>query len=460
MACCLSINSGCSDKYEYDTDYSYYKDVNISIANTDENNMLELHITPSINTYAVKIQTNPEDILIDAAAYTYKIDDTSIAEINQEGLITMKKAGETKLSVSFRGNHEIYTDCKIKVIKDPIYVKELKVPESTFVEINKTLNLSELITVLPASADNKTLLYTVEDETFASVDDKGIVTGLSVGYTNITVATTDGSNLSKTIALEIKDKIKVTDISLGKIANIEGKELPVGQKFNLGKEITITPENASDKTVKYEITSGQTVASIDENGILEALAAGDATVTITSGDGNVTKTVNIKVKDGIEFYERGLWSVSTCAKYSTGLDYVQDNATGKPEHILDGKEGTYLSLAKPHKLGSGDQKYEKVYFTIDTGVENMPFSGIKYQHRKFGYDWLNARKIEMAGSNDGVNFDVIKTDVETPFKINQTCICDIDLESTFNYRYIRITITEWYIPSGANLQVAEVSIKK
>jgi uncharacterized protein YjdB len=59
--------------------------------------------------------------------------------------------------------------------------------------------------------------------------------------------------------------------------------------------VTISPSNATDK--KYTFSSSDTsIVTIDENGKITAVKAGEATITVTTSDGNKTATCKVTVK--------------------------------------------------------------------------------------------------------------------------------------------------------------------
>jgi len=66
----------------------------------------------------------------------------------------------------------------------------------------------------------------------------------------------------------------------------------IGRKLQL--EATITPENATNKTVTWT-SSNPEVATVDANGLVTAVANGTCTITATTTDGNFTATCNITV---------------------------------------------------------------------------------------------------------------------------------------------------------------------
>lgn len=59
-------------------------------------------------------------------------------------------------------------------------------------------------------------------------------------------------------------------------------------------EATVTPANATVKTVTWS-SSDSTVASVDSTGKVTGEAAGSATITVTTVDGNKTDSCTVTV---------------------------------------------------------------------------------------------------------------------------------------------------------------------
>ena len=57
---------------------------------------------------------------------------------------------------------------------------------------------------------------------------------------------------------------------------------------------TVLPENATDKTVTW-LSSAPEIVSVDENGTVEGLAVGNATVTVATTDGGKTAECQLQV---------------------------------------------------------------------------------------------------------------------------------------------------------------------
>ena len=82
--------------------------------------------------------------------------------------------------------------------------------------------------------------------------------------------------------------VPVTGVEL----NVAELELEVGQTAVL--TATVLPEDATDKTVTWS-SSAPEIVSVDENGTVEGLAAGNATVTVATTDGDKTAECQIQV---------------------------------------------------------------------------------------------------------------------------------------------------------------------
>lgn len=144
-------------------------------------------------------------------------------------------------------------------------------------------------TITPDNATVKTVTWASSDETKATVVN-GHVTALAAGTPTITVTTTDGG-FTATCELTISN-VAVTGVSLNKdAATIYTGS--VGNTVQLTP--TIAPANATINTVSWE-SSDEAVATVDENGLVTAVAEGTATITVTTTEGGFTATCAITVE--------------------------------------------------------------------------------------------------------------------------------------------------------------------
>lgn len=152
------------------------------------------------------------------------------------------------------------------------------------VNVGKTVTVKA--TVTPANADNKTLVWTSSNKKIATVSN-GVVKGVKAGRVIITAKTTDGSNISATCTVTVKQP--VTRISLSKKATMyTGKKLTLKAKVN--------PANASNKALTWK-SSNTKIAKVASNGVVTGVKAGRARITATAKDGSrksATCTVTVR----------------------------------------------------------------------------------------------------------------------------------------------------------------------
>ena len=130
------------------------------------------------------------------------------------------------------------------------------------------------------------IIWSSSDDDIASVDDTGIVTAHKSGEAVIT-ATTEWGNHSASCV------VKVVVLTKGVQLDEDSLSLYHGDSGDL--TATIEPENADNLTVTWA-SSDPEIVSVDENGHLEALKVGTATVTVTTEEGNHTASCEVIVE--------------------------------------------------------------------------------------------------------------------------------------------------------------------
>lgn len=143
-------------------------------------------------------------------------------------------------------------------------------------------------TVSPQEAANKKVIWSTSNASVAGVDNGGKVTAVTVGSATITVKTDDGGKTA-TCAVTVNAKVyPVESVSLDK----SSVELTEGETATL--TAAVTPDNATDKTVFWS-SSLESVATVTD-GVITAVSAGEAAITVTTNDGGKTATCKVTVK--------------------------------------------------------------------------------------------------------------------------------------------------------------------
>jgi uncharacterized protein YjdB len=159
------------------------------------------------------------------------------------------------------------------------------------VSIGLVIGSTETLTVAitPSNATNKKVTWGSSNDMVAAVSTGGVVTGVSEGTAVITVTTADGGYQADCTVTVSSSLISVTGVSLKPaISLVTGGEETL---FAI-----IEPANAADKAVSW-VSSNDSVARVSENGLVTAVAAGTADVTVTTADGGYQASCAVTVSD-------------------------------------------------------------------------------------------------------------------------------------------------------------------
>ncbi len=140
--------------------------------------------------------------------------------------------------------------------------------------------------VSPDNALNRTVNWSSSAPSVAAVDENGSVTAVADGTATITVTTDDGGYNASCVVTVIQP---VTGVTLAPdILSMKVGDEPAQLTAN------VLPAGASDKTVIWT-SSAPSVAAVDDNGRVTAVADGTATVTVTTRDGGFTASCEVTV---------------------------------------------------------------------------------------------------------------------------------------------------------------------
>jgi len=213
--------------------------------------------------------------------------DSSVVSVDN-GLINALNEGKATITVKSKDGYKS-SSAEITVVKKSpvVHVTSVSFNETTLDLLtgdHSTLSA----TVLPSNASDKSVNWSSSNESVATVNNKGKITAVSAGQAIITVTTTDGG-LTASCTVNITQKIiPVTGITL----NYKELELSVGGSESL--VATVLPTNATNKEVIWSSTN-EAVVTVNENGLVSAVSAGDAIIVVKTVDGGYQDFCTITV---------------------------------------------------------------------------------------------------------------------------------------------------------------------
>ncbi len=224
---------------------------------------------------------------------TYTVANEEVATVNK-GVVTAVSAGSTTITVSYGGN-----EVTVEVTVIPAPVVSLSVDQATLdLTAGDTASLTVTQTTKPynGEATNKDVTteatYTVANEEVATVN-KGVVTAVSAGSTNVTVSY-GGHEL--TVKVTVTDPIPEPVVTLS--VNQSLFDLTTGDMAKVTVTQTTTPYEGEATT--EDVTAKATYTVADENvvlaskGYLDAVGEGSTSITVSYGGNEVTVYVTVK----------------------------------------------------------------------------------------------------------------------------------------------------------------------
>ena len=269
--------------------------------------------------------------------------DETVATVD-DGNVTAVKAGAATITA---------TDTEGHTATCVVTVENIKAASITISD--ETLNLivgetGELTAeILPEDAFDKTVVWTSSDESVATVDD-GKVTAVKAGTANITATDSEGHTATCVV--------NVSNI-MPESVTLSATTLEITETETAQLTATVLPEDAFDKTVIWT-SSDETVANVDENGLVSALKEGTAVITaIANADSEVKAECTVTVTrysgvaaiyaDGNVSVKGNVLTINGCAGeiftvYNTsGAQMLSISADGGPiVRKLDLQPGVYI----------------------------------------------------------------------------------------------------------------------
>ncbi|MBR1635562.1 MAG: Ig-like domain-containing protein [Lachnospiraceae bacterium] len=290
----------------------------------------DVSVTPSKieiekgNSYKLSATVEPEDAA--NKTLSWGSEDENVATVDENGLVTAVAKGETTITATSKDGTDISGLCKVTVTDS----SEEPVPV-TGVTLNKTsLTMAKgkervlTATVSPDNATNKNVTWSSSDSSVASVDENGVVTANEAGAATITVTTADGPYTATCEVTVTDEPILATSIVLDKTTLTMAKD-----KIRT-LTATVSPTNITEEVVWS--SNDESIALVDENGVVTAKAVGTATIIATTEESNLKATCEVTVE----------------AEYKTS---VKTATTGSPgvalqsAGVVNGSDGLELQLS-------------------------------------------------------------------------------------------------------------------
>lgn len=264
-------------------------------------------IVPSINIIQDKVylKLNSSDYLpielinADNTNINWQSDNDKIVTVDQSGNIFGVKFGSSNITATYMdANYKNYTDqCEAIVYQGDIDVSldDIVGLNDIKLKVNNVYNVS--LKFSPSNAYIYSVKYEIADDSIASINEDGLITGIKVGITKLNI--TVNESFTKQVNIEVYENDN------GEENNSNSNTKPISVEFSKeqmdlmvnteGKLVySVVPNSAKNYKITFE-NNNDTVLHVENDGSIRGISVGTAKVTIKIND-TITDSIMIKVK--------------------------------------------------------------------------------------------------------------------------------------------------------------------
>lgn len=269
---------------------------------------------------------------------TWSSSNTGVATVDASGKVSAVAPGSATITVTTGNGLKSSANVTVKAVATGITLT----PTTLELLPGETSKISA--TVTPGDAVDKSVRWGTSNHLVATVSEDGVVTALKPGSATITGITATGINATC--------QVTVKEVATGITISRKSVTLTEGEYTSL--TATVTPSNAVDRTVTWT-TSDASVATVDAEGNVTAIARGTAVVmatTVTGISDDCTVTVvpplpaGITIEPmGLELIEGDQASFSVTITPANAGGYTLTWTSANPEVAQVDEEGNLTALA-------------------------------------------------------------------------------------------------------------------
>ncbi|MCQ2801948.1 MAG: Ig-like domain-containing protein [Bacilli bacterium] len=306
------------------------------------------------DTYKLTCSVLPENATNKTLTFSSSKED--VASVDAEGNITAKGKGTTIITITSNNGKTANVAVSVTEKEQEVVLPQDLILEDSSAELiigeTKQINAS----ILPENATNKNVEYVTGNRLVATVSSGGLISAVGVGSTTITVRSQAKPEINKTFSVTVKTNVvAVTNIEIEKSA----LSLHPGESETIA--YNVLPENATDKSVSFEVVSGEGVVEVDSTGSVIAKGVGDARISVKSNqNGSVYSLVTVHVE--LAYVPVTNLTVSTEEITIVPNGTAQINASVEPHNatetgiLYSSNEPTIASVDATGKVTAGENE--------------------------------------------------------------------------------------------------------
>lgn len=307
---------------------------------TDE--ALGINVLPMIKGESIMLDylISPDDITFKDVNWTSS--DENVAVVDGEGKVSAISGEGTGYAIiqvapdPFFAGSNIYGTLKITVDNSLIPAEHITInTPSDDVFAGETLQL--IASISPKNATYKTVKWTSSDESIATVNINGLVTGIvnenNLASVTITATSLDNNQVFAAKTIMVKQVVQPQEIRIDQKYSVENDYLCAINEKGLTLDFTTVPIDATLSLIEWE-SSNEDIATVD-NGIItfnQAGIFGDVIITATCPETEKSSFIKLRLEEGLHrelFHDSESYSWYNAAQSGNGTSSSHIWSNGK-----------------------------------------------------------------------------------------------------------------------------------
>lgn len=230
---------------------------------------------------------------------------TGTAEITAEGVLTGLTPGIVTVRAAARSDESVYGETQITLLSPTGEPDSILVRTAVGAVDEAQLGIPVQMQAVfqPGNVADKTVKWSVSDETAATIDENGVLTPLKLGTVMVYA---ESETYGAQGSCELKILRYADDITILRDGGTERTTLGVGEKLPLS--VLMSPENTTTKDVTWTVTDGTGHAEISKGNssrlpYLKGITPGTVILTATANDyRGISTWIELTVTDTVVPY--------------------------------------------------------------------------------------------------------------------------------------------------------------
>ena len=318
---------------------------------------------------------------LDALDMSYTSSDPTVVMVDENGNIAAIGTGTAEVALSSKDG-KITASKTIEVVVTPT---SITTTDALTLTAGEAATLETVVT--PDDATHVSISYTSSDNSVATVSDSGEVTAVAAGDATITAAV-NGMGLSADCKVTVLPAIESVELNRASLS------LTVGGTAQL--TYTTAPADALVKDAAFT-SSDETVATVDADGNVTAVADGAATITVEVNGVTAECEVTVSTKaastanttnnsNGASSGNSGSTSSdagqtqSSAPAASSSFEYGAlpiDPSDGDVWWVIDSSDNAYWAVANNINMMRAEQGLPAL--TVSSSLSSIAYSRCEYQ---------------------------------------------------------------------------------